>query len=257
MSTFTLFSLFVAAVALVAGLQIVTLNKIRKIHLATFQLLNDAANTRKETESLFAQLQSLLALERKLGLEHALPPMRGWAGSPDFLLAVADEVTNSKPRTVVECSSGVSTLVTARCLQMNGIGHVYSLEHEPAYAQKTRDLLSRYGLSDWATVLDAPLQTRNTETPWYAEESIPADLPPIDLLIVDGPPTSVARLARYPAIPRLMPRMAKKAVVMADDADREDEREMVAQWRKTYPQLKETYLPCEKGLAVLRVTHNS
>ena len=125
------------------------------------------------------------------------------------------------------------------------------LEHEPAYAQKTRQLLRKYGLSDWATVLDAPLQTKTTDTPWYSEDAIPANLPPIDLLIVDGPPSGLARLARFPAFPRLMPRMASTAVVLVDDADREDEREMVGRWKKLYPGLTEMALPFEKGLSVL------
>ncbi len=67
------------------------LYKVRKIHLATYILLNNVAATRRETETLFTQIQALLALERKLNLAEALPPMRGWAGSPDFLLTVANE----------------------------------------------------------------------------------------------------------------------------------------------------------------------
>lgn len=103
-----------------------SLYRIRKIHLASYQLLEDAAAIRRETTTLFSQIQALWALERKLGLPDALPPMRGWAGSPDFLLAAAEEALYLKPKTVMECSSGVSTVVMARCLQMNGVGHVYS-----------------------------------------------------------------------------------------------------------------------------------
>lgn len=88
-------------------------------------------------------------------------------------------------------------------------------------------------------MLDAPLQAKATDTPWHSEGSMPAGLPPIDLLIVDGPPSGVARLARFPALPRLMPRMASGAVAMVDDADREDERKMVVRWREIYPPLTE------------------
>ena len=234
-----------------AALLLVAILKIRKVHLAMFRVVDDVANTRRETEALFAQMQALMALERKLGLPEPLPPMRGWAGSPDFLLAVADEVCIRRPRTVVECSSGVSTLVTARCLQLNGSGHVYSLEHEPAFAEKTRRLLARHGLSDWATVLDAPLQTVTTETPWYTEEALPTDLAPIEMVVVDGPPAAVASLARAPALPRLRSRMAGRFMVMVDDADRPDETEMVRRWRALEPRLMETRIPCEKGLVVL------
>jgi predicted O-methyltransferase YrrM len=229
------------------------LHKIRKVHLAIYILLNDAAVTRRETESLFAQIQALLALERKLGLIEALPPMRGWAGSPDFLLIVADEILARKPQTVMECSSGVSTLVVARCLQMNGAGHVYSLEHNPDYAGKTRKLLDKYDLVEWATVLDAPLQTKHTGAPWYDEEVIPKDLAPIEILIVDGPPSQTAPLARFPALPRLLPRMAKDAIVIVDDADREDEQEIVKRWKQLFPELRQTGVNCEKGCVLIEL----
>lgn len=235
-----------------AALLLVILHKVRKVHLAIYGLLDNAAATRREAEALFAQIQALLALERKLGLPDALPPMRGWAGSPDFLLALAERVFADKPETVMECSSGVSTLVIARCLQLKGAGHVYSLEHDPEFGERTRTLLNKHGLADWATVLDAPLQTRHTATPWYAEEAIPAGLPPIDMLVVDGPPTAVAPLARFPALPRLMPRLAKKPVVIVDDADRGDEARMVKLWALSYPHLQIVDLHCEKGCVVLQ-----
>lgn len=244
--------LAVILLSVVVGLLVIVLQKVRKIHLATYTLLDDTSNTRRETEALFAQMQALLALERKLGLAEALPPMRGWAGSPDFLLKVAEEALARKPRRVMECSSGISTLVVARCLQINGAGHVYSLEHDPEFAGKTRKLLDRYGLANWATVLDAPLQTKHTDTPWYAEEAIPRDLTPIEMLIVDGPPASTAALARFPALPRLMPRMADRFVVFVDDANRDDEIEMVRKWKELFPHLQHFSLPCEKGLIIMK-----
>ncbi len=241
----------VIMLSLAVCLLVVVLQKVRKIRLATYTLLDDTSNTRRETEALFAQIQALLALERKLGLAEALPPMRGWAGSPDFLLKVAEEALARKPRTVMECSSGVSTLVVARCLQINGAGHVYSLEHDPEFAGKTRKLLDRYGLTDWATVVDAPLQTKHTGTPWYAEEAIPHDLAPIEMLIVDGPPASTAALARFPALPRLMPRMADHFIVLVDDANRDDEIEILKQWQHLFPHLQQSNAHCEKGLVLL------
>ncbi|MCB1915997.1 MAG: class I SAM-dependent methyltransferase [Rhodocyclaceae bacterium] len=232
---------------LTLGIALVLLHKTRKIHLATY----DLQSAGRETRMLFAQIQSLLALERKLGLAEPLPPMRGWVGSPDFLLRVANSVLERKPETVMECSSGVSTLVIARCLQIIGRGHVYSLEHDATYANTTRDLLARYGLSEWASVIDAPLQTEHTETPWYSERLIPSDLAPIDMLVVDGPPATTAPLARFPALPRLAGRMADRSLVIVDDASRPDEVEMVKRWRKLFPGGVFTDCYCEKGCVML------
>jgi hypothetical protein len=238
-------------VVLVIAVFLLLLHKVRRIHIASLQIAESVAITRQETVNLFGQIQALLALQRRLALPEALPPMRGWAGSPDFLLHVAEEVLGGEIACVVECSSGVSTLVVARCLQLNGSGHVYSLEHLPEYADRTRHLLARYGLSDWATVFDAPLESRRGETPRYQEDAIPADLPLADLLIVDGPPGSTAPLARAPALFRLYSRMAPKFSVLIDDADRPDEIEMVRRWTVQWPRLQATEIPAEKGLVRL------
>lgn len=240
-------TLLVATIALAALL----LYKTRKIHVATYSLVADVTKSRQETETLFSQIQSLLALERKLALSEALPPMRGWAASPDFLLRIANEVDERNPITVLECSSGVSTLVVARCLQINGKGHVFSLEHDPKYALITRKQLDKYNLAEWATVLDAPLETAHTETPWYREESIPPGLEPIDMLIIDGPPAAVAPLARFPALPRLLSRMATTALILMDDAKRDDETEIVKRWLLMFPTLLHRDGYCEKGCALL------
>jgi hypothetical protein len=243
--------LWTALLLVAVALLVLVLRKVRLVHEASYKLLDDAAHTRTETGALFAQLQALMALEKQLDLAQALPPMRGWAGSPDFLLALAQQVTQRRPLSVMECSSGVSTVVIARCLQQLGQGHVHSLEHEPEYAEKTRALLQRHGLSDWATVLVAPLETVHTPTPWYAENALPATLKPVELLVVDGPPTSVARLARYPAYPRLRARLAEQHAVLVDDAARPDETEMVQRWRAENPRLAATDLYCEKGCTLL------
>lgn len=244
----TIVVLLCAVLALLALL----LHKVLRIHAASFELLAHAEVTRAEAQSLFAQLQALSALERLLGLDLPLPPMRGWAGSPDFLLFLARRMLETKPNVVVECSSGVSTVVAARCLQRMGVGHVYSLEHDAAYAEKTRRLLGEYGLQSWATVLDAPLTTQPGSTPWYADGVLPADLSPIDLLVVDGPPAATAPMARYPALPRLIDRMAPAFAILVDDADRADERAMLERWRREIPGIQLTRIAAEKGLALVQ-----
>jgi predicted O-methyltransferase YrrM len=245
-------SILVLLMLVLIGIGLVTIHKLRRIHVATFQLADQAADIRKETYALFGQLQALTSLERLLDLPTALPSMRGWAGSPDFLLALAEELQVKGPATVLECSSGVSTVVAARCLQRSGGGHVYSLEHDPVYAEKTRNLLKRYGLQDWATLIDAPLKDSDGRGAWYSLDRLPADMPPVDVLVIDGPPVDTAPLARYPALPRLAPRMAPNCVLMLDDADRAPEMAAVAQWLKDFPAFALSRPPCEKGLAVLR-----
>ncbi len=226
--------------------------KVRKVHLATYQLNNDLSATRRETEALYAQICSAADLKSLLAFDKPMPPMRGWAGSPDFLLHLAHCVLRDKPRAALECSSGISTLVVARCLQRNGTGHVWSLEHEPKFAAKTRALLADHGLEAWATVVDAPLDNRTgLQTAWYSQQALPVAIPEVDLLVVDGPPESTGPMARAPAFEKLRDRLSPRAKVFVDDADRPDETAMVRQWLELEPTLHLERLPAEKGLTVL------
>lgn len=228
-----------------------TLHKVRLIHL----LLHDVRDqSQRENAGLFRQLEALQGLYTELGLKHSLPDTRGWAASPDFLLEMARHALAERPQLVVECSSGTSTLVLARCMQINGTGKVYSLEHDPAYARQARQQLARHGLSDWAVVLDAPLAAQDFDGatwPWYATDGLPA-IEEIDMLAIDGPPQATRSLARYPAGPALFGRLAPGAAVFLDDARRPDEQEILRRWALQYPEMEQRQLNCEKGAAVLR-----
>lgn len=221
--------------------------KVRKIHVASFGI----ESVRSEVFALFSQIEATLALEKITKLSHPLPPTRGWAGSPDFLLRIAEELLKRKPKQVLECSSGISTVVCARILQMNGIGHVYSLEHDPVYAQKTRALLAQHGLEDWATVVDAPLSASDGEQRWYTLSNLHQNANAIEVLIVDGPPATTSPLARYPAIPRLINRMAPAAVVIIDDADRPEEQVILKKWHSEFADFHQSNAFCEKGCVFL------
>lgn len=236
--------------ALILLLLVYLLHKVRHAHLLLYQM---GDQSRRGQDSLFRQLEALHGLYAELDLRGSLPPTRGWAASPDFLLVLARHARAAKPRCVVECSSGISTLVLARCLQLNGAGRVISLEHDRHYAEQTRAQLRQHGLQDWALVLDAPLQPQTLGAAsygWYDLSALPADLA-IDMLAIDGPPQATGALARYPAGPQLFPLLAPGAHVFLDDADRQDEVAILQQWQAEFPQLQQSTRPCEKGCAVL------
>ena len=148
---------------------------------------------------------------------------------------------------------GVSTLVAARCCQLNGHGHVYSLEHDADFAERTCQHLQRHGLQDWATVILAPLMQGGDGEKWYDDARLPSKLAAIDMLVIDGPPGGGDSTARYPAFPRLRNRLSPNAVIVLDDADRPGERAIVNRWIQLEPNLRRTYLPAEKGLVFLKL----
>jgi predicted O-methyltransferase YrrM len=236
-------------VAVVAVISMLMLHKVRAMHL---MLYAQQDGPRREAELLFRQTEALHGLYAELGLTMSLPSTRGWAASPDFLLELATHVRTARPSSVVECSSGVSTLVLARCLQLNGGGQLISLEHDAQYAQQTRLQLQRHGLADWAVVIDAPLAQHalgGEVWPWYAPDALPAG--DIDLIVIDGPPQALRPLARYPAGPLLFGRLRAGAAVFLDDADRPGEQAILARWNAEFPALRQSSRRCEKGCAVL------
>jgi predicted O-methyltransferase YrrM len=193
----------------------------------------------KKFHQLFRQFQILQALQHDLGFSESLPPAGGKAASPDFLKVLADHVLAAKPEIVVECGSGLSTVIIARCLQLNGSGHVYSMEHMEQFAGLTREELARQGLSDWASVVDAPLTDSDIpghKARWYQADKLPDA--PIDLLVVDGPPARTGARPRYPAGPKLFPRLSSRGAIFVDDAGRPEELAVIADWCAMFPQLK-------------------
>lgn len=238
--------LFAAAGTIVA---LYTLHKVRGMHLMMYELKDQG---QRVPTVLFRQLEALHGLHIELGLQHSLPATRGWVASPDFLLEVARHALAQRPGVVVECSSGTSTLVLARCMQRNGHGKVYSLEHDPVYAGQTRALLLLHGLTDWAEVLQAPLSAMllgDDSWPWYQTTLLPAAS--VDMLVIDGPPMATRTLARYPAGPALFHRMAEHGAIFLDDAARPDEQAILRRWQMEFPAYEQTLRPCEKGCAIL------
>lgn len=231
-------------------LLLATLYKLRRAHLLLYDMRDQ---TRTDTANLFRQLEALQGLYAELDLKISLPPTRGWAASPDFLLQLARHARAARPLTVVECSSGASTLVLARCMQLYGGGKVLSLEHDPHYAALTREHLRQHGLEGWACVVDAPLIPQpiaGESWPWYDLSGLPAGLG-IDMLVIDGPPQATRTQARYPAGALLFPHLNPGAAVFLDDASRREEQAIVQRWRQEFPALQHELRVCEKGCVVL------
>lgn len=246
-----------ALVIVLAGVGVLlaayVLHKVRRVHLMSYEILNKIPDSIRRTSfDLWKQTEALEALYRELGLEKGLPPTRGWAASPDFLLLIARHAREARPNVVVECGAGTSTVVLARCMQLNGVGRVYSLEHQPDFSESVRANLARHGLEEWATVIDAPLrpcELGDKSWLWYAEDKLLDGQ--IDLLVVDGPSEEIGPLARYPAGPLLFPRLRAGAMVFLDDAARDSEKEIIKRWTREFPSLELRDHDCEKGAVSL------
>ncbi len=185
----------------------------------------------------------------------SLPPTRGWAASPDFLTNLCDYIEEHRPAVIVECGSGVSTIVAARFLQRQEIaGHILSLDHDAVFAGKTADNLRRLGLGNYATVCTAPLTAldlNGVTYQWYDLSGV--DLPAaIDLIVVDGPPMPIAgEEGRYPAGPMLAGRLTSNGAMLFDDTHGPGEKRLIERILKENPDMTCRELSAEKGCTAL------
>jgi hypothetical protein len=149
---------------------------------------------------------------------------------PAGLVAICNEIVHGRRTGIVECGSGVSTVVLARLLRQRAGGHIVALEHDAGWAQFVTEQLAQEQLGAFASVIHAPL---GGEPIWYSLEAL-TDLPAaIDVLIVDGPPADLPGngLRRAPALAALGPRLTGTAAVFLDDINRPGELAVLAAWQ--------------------------
>jgi predicted O-methyltransferase YrrM len=206
-----------------------------------------------DLEGAISQVEPMIALSKLLDTRRSLPPMKEYAIAPDFALLLYELVTDLAPRTIVETGSGVSTLICAYALEkLGGEGRVLALDHDATFAEKTRALLARHGLSHRVTVVHAPLEEMAVgggSFLWYRPEAL-ATVEAIDLVVDDGPPKYVGSMARYASLHVLAPKMRPSAPFVLDCVGRE-EKEIIRRWCAELP-FDAELLPTRKGNAIFR-----
>lgn len=192
--------------------------------------------------------ESYRSLCNRLDLKHGIPYVEKWSACADFLELISDQVLTLKPDNILECGSGLTTLILARSCQLKGYGHVYTLENGEQYAEQTRSVLDTYGLQTYATVIHAPLVEYTLEDKsyhWYSLTELLVEQ--VNMFVIDGPPGFIQKNSRYPALPLLHERLADGCLIYLDDAAREDELEIVQLWQQQFSDTVFEYLSFERG----------
>ncbi|HET9516862.1 MAG TPA: class I SAM-dependent methyltransferase [Actinoplanes sp.] len=185
------------------------------------------------------EVEALLQLFRDAAPRAPMPSSGRWALNPTDLLGILFLIEQQKPSLVLELGSGTSSVWIAYALEKFG-GRLVSIDHEAEFAGRTRTLLAVHGLDHVAEVRDTPLRTVDvdgTEFNWYDVDGL-ADVDGVDLMLVDGPPGSVGPLARYPAMHLLGRKLSGTATVILDDANRQDEQDVLDRWEAEFPGLR-------------------
>lgn len=202
-----------------------------------------------------AQLEAFQQVLRLADIREALPRTRGFPASPDALLVLVDLIRREKPSVYLEFGSGTSTVVAAAAARAVGADtKVVAVDHDPGWAEATRELVARHGLESVVEVRLAPLRPLADDPArrWY-DVDVLDDLKDVGVVFIDGPPGNTNPCARQPAREFLTGRFAARAFVVIDDANRPDERLLVEEWVASEGSRSLAAPVCEKGLAVISI----
>lgn len=155
----------------------------------------------------------------------------GYSADSAYLRQLLDMAYSSKNMTILECGSGLSTLLVGLVADRNG-HKLFALEHHPEWATKVQTELDKAGVQA-AVVKLCPI-IQYGEFDWYDVGNI--DLPsnsPIDFVICDGPPAQT-RGGRI-GLPYVMSeRLKAGCLVIADDTHRPMEKEVLRDWKTNF-----------------------
>lgn len=199
------------------------------------------------------QLEAFLDIQSFLNHGEHLPSMHGWPVSPDFARYLIELIEKNDYDLILEFGSGTSTVIIAKALvrlaqEREGKAEVVQVafEHLPKYHTQTLAQLQTAQLDNAVQLVLAPLQpyaAPNGKTYAYydchqklAELAAQISAEPASILmVVDGPPGSTGKHARYPALPAALAYFKNKKIdIVLDDYFRADEKEVAVLWQKEF-----------------------
>ncbi|MHB1035975.1 MAG: O-methyltransferase [Pirellulales bacterium] len=175
----------------------------------------------------------------------------GWTLAPSTLLWLWNTLNAKPPQRIVECGSGLSTLVFARYARLrmeqgDHVPQILSIEHDAQWLEAAKALTRECSLDSFVHFVHAPLKEQNLLGRRVVAYSLPggemerSSPERFDFVLIDGPPASVGRLGSLAAI---APCLADGAAILLDDAFRPGEQAIWKEWRSYWPgQLSEARL---------------
>jgi len=172
-----------------------------------------------------------------------------WPVSPDFALYLIELLESNDYDLIIEFGSGISTVIMAKTLakiadhKSNSKVKIVSFEHLQQYYNQTLASLKKTGLVDAVQLIHSPLlpylaSNGNTYS-YYSCQKVLEDLSKTYsiaslrvFVLVDGPPASTGKHARYPAMPAVLTHFRGAHIdILLDDYIRDDEKEIVQLWK--------------------------
>lgn len=230
---------------------------------------------KKEILNATQQLEAYLGVQNFLNHGERIPGMHGWPISPDFALYLIELIDSNDYDLIIEFGSGTSTVIMAKALartqhkrQSKFSAVQVAFEHLESYYLQTQSELKNSNLLHAVQLTLTPLASylaTNGETyPYYKCQEKLSELRNMNsladikiLMVIDGPPGSTGKHARYPAVPLALEYFKDSSIdILLDDYARDDEKEIAKLWLediKCNGRIYEVYArSMEKGSCFIR-----
>jgi len=231
---------------------------------------------KKQSLNTAKQIEAYLGLQHYLNTGELIGDLHGWPVSPDFALYLIELIETQNYDLIIEFGSGTSTVLMAKALRKKdarkegGVSaQQVAFEHLPEFHEKTLEQLKQAEADNRVKLVLAPLETYvapdGSEYSYYACQTILSEMANnLDsgfgkiLAVVDGPPQSTGKNARYPAVPILLEYFSNTYFdILLDDYNRVDEGHIVEMWEHEIgnhgQDYKLTHKEFEKGACLINI----
>lgn len=235
---------------------------------------------KKEVLNAAKQIEAYLRIQNYLNTGEIIGEMHGWPISPDFGIHLVELIESNDYGAIIEFGSGTSTVLIAKTIKHIAAKREnppetiqIAFEHSDRYHSLTRSRLEQAGLSAAVRLELCPLREYicpNGQPYLYydclnvitelANKLCHSTLKM--LLVVDGPPGTTGKHARYPALPIIIDSIKPAVVdIFLDDFRRSDEKEVANLWLADLAQrgwqAEFTEVPLEKGACLLHIVQST
>lgn len=170
-------------------------------------------------------------------LASAIPEGFAWTSSsvaPRAISVLLNEIIIHRRTRVIECGSGISTIIMAKALADQG-GRIVSVDHDATWQNLVRKMSGGLECIDF---IHTALKSKGIgqEFDWYDQQILYNELgdQKFDMGFVDAPIANRTPQARFPAFPLLKSYFDESFALFLDDTNREGERKIANEWAKEY-----------------------
>jgi predicted O-methyltransferase YrrM len=179
-----------------------------------------------------------MSIEQQLNLKYPIV-WSDFAIEEKFANYLINLIFLEKPLNIIELGSGLSTLLILKAAEKIGYTpNFISFDSDEYFLSETKNRLDSESILEssvkliFSPIVDIDLFDKRYK--WYSIHGNNINLDKLDLIVIDGPVGTLCKNSRYPALHFFKKYIKKGTIVILDDANRLDEKEIVELWRKEF-----------------------